>query len=433
MREREMIKVRLSMFLFTVLLGVNSVYSWNRTDEVYTADNAAYTANQSVDPVIDLFEVHKAEIRSVFRQLSDHSGMDIVVGNEVTGSVSMSVTRKTWREILAIVCRVHNLTPIVENNYIYIITQEEFQRRKVGSAAAMEASEIASPLVREIIRLRFTTASNMYEVVNSLLSSRGKATVSDHSNAIIIFDTEENIRQVRQVVSDLDVQSPQVSITCKIIEVTTGMVQKMGIHWGVTEPSYNVTAEHLSADNVIADQAINRVTYGILTPDRLRVALEYLYEDNDAEVVAQPQITTLDNKQARVFMGQQIPVRMRDEAGNTVIQMVNAGTELVVTPHVSGDDMIMLSLNPKKESYNLLADGLPVINEQSAATNVFVRNGETVVIAGLTSNEQRTVETGIPVLKNIPLIGALFKRSIKNVDNRDLIIFVTPKIIPTDI
>ena len=158
-------------------------------------------------------------------------------------------------------------------------------------------------------------------------------------------------------------------------------------------------------------------------------ALEFLYGDNKGEIVAQPQITTIDNKEARIFMGQQIPVKYLDEAGNTVVQMINAGTELIVKPHISGEGRILLELSPKKESYVRQSDGTPVINQQSATTSVVVNNGETVVIAGLTSNEFTEVESGIPILKDIPLLGNLFKRSDKNREKKDLIIFVTPFII----
>jgi type IV pilus assembly protein PilQ len=108
--------------------------------------------------------------------------------------------------------------------------------------------------------------------------------------------------------------------------------------------------------------------------------------------------------------------------------MIDAGTELTVTPHVTGDKRLMLNLKPKKSSYTILGNE-PVINTQSASTNVVVTDGETIVIAGLTSNESIQAEEGIPVLKDIPLIGNLFKRTKKTLDKQDLIVFVTPHII----
>jgi type IV pilus assembly protein PilQ len=266
------------------------------------------------------------------------------------------------------------------------------------------------------------------ESIQTLLSLRGKITIVERNNALIIYDTDEIIAQVRKMIKELDVETPQISISCKIIEVSSGAIQRIGVHWGYMDGSTGVLAQHVPEKIGIVSGALERVSYGILNQNNFTATLEYLFTDNKGEIVAQPQVTTMDNKSARIFMGQQIPVKYLDEAGNTVVKMIDAGTELVVKPHISGDGRILMELNPKKESYTL-QEGIPVINEQSASTNVAVNNGETVVIAGLTSNESINGESGIPVLKDIPLIGNLFKKASKTVDKKDLIIFVTPHIV----
>ena len=376
--------------------------------------------------VIDHFEVNNAKIGSVCKQLSAFSGIDIIVNERVTGTVSISVSRKTWREILEIICRINNLAVINEGSYIYIVSADE----QAKAATSVQVAQELGPLKREVIRISHTPAAEIEKSIQTLLSSRGKVTVVAHTNALIIFDTEENISQIRQMIEQLDIETAQISISCKIIEVATGVVQRLGIHWGYSDNQFEV--EHLpkpAARGDLVSGAIERITYGILNAQNLTAALEYLYGDNKGEIVAQPQITTVDNKEARIFMGQQVPVKYLDEAGNTVVQMINAGTELVVKPHISGEGRILLELSPKKESYVRQPDGTPIINQQSASTNVVVNNGETVVIAGLTSNEYTTNESGIPVLKDIPLLGNLFKRSEKNREKKDLIIFVTPYIL----
>jgi len=401
-------------------------------DQSTTASSVTSTAvsSQTGDRMVDYFEVHDADMRSVFRQLSSYSGVDIVVSDAVKGNVTLTVTNKSWREILGIVCRVNNLAAVKENNYIYVITQDEYRKRAVDEVTGEQMSADASPLKREVIRIKHTPATEMKDAIQALISSRGKINVVNHTNALIIFDTDENIAQIKKMIADLDIEVAQISISCKIIEVSSGTIQRLGVHWGYFDEKANVSAEHLPGTKGFVAGALENISYGILSPENLSVALEYLFTDHKGEVVAQPQITTIDNKEAKIFMGQQIPVKYKDEAGNTVVQMINAGTALVVTPHISGEGRIMLALNPKKESYQL-QEGIPVINEQSATTNVVVNNGETVVIAGLTSNEVQNAEDGIPVLKDIPLIGILFKRSSKTLDKRDLIIFVTPHIIET--
>ncbi|NLG19288.1 MAG: hypothetical protein GX556_18345 [Fibrobacter sp.] len=379
------------------------------------------------DKIIDFFEVHDADVRSVFKQLSAYSGVDIVVSEDVKGTVSLTVTNKSWGEILGIICKVHDLAAANENSYVYIMKNSEFLKRQIDNATGVQTAQDISPLRRELIKVNHVPAKEIVASIQSLLSVRGKVTLIEHNNSLIIYDTHDNIIQIKKMIVDLDREASQVQISCKIIEVSSGAIQRMGVHFGYKSGSFEATHVPNPEAGIISD-AIERVTYGIISPEKFSAALEYLFTDNKGEIVAQPQITTLDNKEARIFMGQQVPVKVRDEAGNTVIQMINAGTALVVKPHISGEGRILLELSPKKESYTML-EGQPVINEQSATTNVVVSNGETVVIAGLTSNETRKVESGVPFLKDIPLIGNLFKRSENNVDKKDLIIFVTPHII----
>lgn len=402
------------------------------------AVNLAAQSNtlQGRGDVIEFYEVHNAKIQSVCKQISAFSGVDIVVSDKVKGSVSLSVSNKTWKQILNIVCRINNLAATYEDSYIYVMSSEELSKRLVDNATNHQAAQELGPLKRQIIKINHTSASEIEKPIQNLLSTRGKLTVVAHNNALIVFDTEENIKQIRRMISQLDIETAQISISCKIIEVSSGVIQQMGVHWGYEDRDANVDAQHIplaDSSSSIISGALERITYGILDRQNFSAALEFLYGDNKGKIVAQPQITTVDNKEARIFMGQQIPVKYLDEAGNTVVKMINAGTELIVKPHISGEGRILLELSPKKESYVRQSDGTPVINEQSATTNVVVNNGETVVIAGLTSNEFTEVEAGIPVLKDIPLLGNLFKRSEKNREKKDLIIFVTPYILNNNI
>lgn len=402
-------------------------------------DNAGAAGAESTAPLIDTFEVTDADVRSVFKMLSKHSGVDIVLSEQVSGAVTLRLTSKSWKDIFVIVCRILELEPMKEDNYFYVMTHSEYQAQILANAASIDVEDKMAPLERHIITLSNTSAKEMVTPVSSLLSARGKITVVEHNNSLIVFDTKENIRSIRELVEKLDIETSQISISCKIIEVNSGEAQNLGIHWGFMNPRISLAASHLdaptgtgggaaTATQVVAG-ALEKVSYGILTPERFSVALEYLFQDQRGEVVAQPSITTLDNKQARIFTGQQVPIVSLDEAGNSVVKMLDAGTELTVTPHVTGEGRIMLDLAPKKKSYTLTEGSQPIINEQSAQTNVVVNDGETVVIAGLTSNETQNAEAGIPFLKDIPLIGNLFKRSQKSRSNKDLIVFVTPHII----
>jgi type IV pilus assembly protein PilQ len=357
--------------------------------------------------------------------------VDIVAADNVKGNVSISVTKKTWLEILNIVCRIGNLTLTTEENYVYILTTDDYLKRQSADAISADATQTLAPLQREIIKINHTPVVEIKESVQGMLSAKGKVTVVEHSNSLILLDTQHNIEQIRKMIAAFDIETAQVSISCKIIEVSSGAAQRLGIHWGIFNRSLGVNAQHFAKNESVIAGALEKVSYGVINQDNLTAALEYLFSDAKGEIVAQPQITTLDNKEAKIFMGQKIPVTRLDEAGNTVVTYINAGTQLIVKPHLSGEGRILLELNPKKESYQM-QQGIPVVSEQSAQTNVVVSNGETVVIAGLTSNEKIEEEEGIPFLKNIPFLGHLFKRSTKSLDKKDLIIFVTPHIIQRD-
>ena len=163
--------------------------------------------------------------------------------------------------------------------------------------------------------------------------------------------------------------------------------------------------------------------------NNVQIAIANILSDASTEVLATPQISTLDNVEAQIFMGDQISIRVIDDDGESSTKMVETGIKLVVTPHVSGDNRIMLDLHPQNDSYRYDEMGQVVISKQEAETKVVVGDGETVVIGGLTRNEHQETESGIPFLMDIPVLGNLFKYTQKKVTKNDLVIFVTPRII----
>ena len=404
------------------------------------ADTSGFDVSSQVarkpvhDKPIAKCDWYNANVRFVFQQLSDYAGYDIVLDPKVTGTVSLTVTNKPWREIMGIVCKIMNLTVIKEPSYLYVVPSEDYRKQQLADATNSQAEQAVEELKREVVKVNNVPAEEMNKSIMPLLSTRGKVTVVERNNALIIFDTEKSIAQIKRTIQELDVETDQVSISCKIIQVTSGMSNNLGVRWGYFDKlaGTDVSAQHLpvpagGSSDIVAG-ALEKLTYGILSQDKFAIALDYLFQNHNANVVAQPLIVTLDNKMAHIFMGSQVPVKYLDKAFNTVIQMLDAGTELSVTPHINGEKRISLDLAPTKRSYSLTGD-LPIINQQSATTNVVVSDGETVVIAGLTSNDEENTEEGIPFLKDIPFIGYLFKRTTKTIEKQDLIIFVTPHII----
>jgi type IV pilus secretin PilQ/predicted competence protein len=386
------------------------------------------------DRIYERWTWHNADVRSVFQELAKVSNVDIVLSDKVNGSLTLTVTNKTWKDVLGIVCKLKKLAVVKERDYLLILSLDEYREDQLNTAASEQTAEQLSPLRREIIRLSNTTAGEMQGSIQTLLSQRGKITVVQHANALIIYDSENNIAQIRAMVRKLDVETEQINIGAKIIEVSSNALQNAGVSWGIfnTINGGDISATHLNGapsaaqltGGPVGAGALERLTWGILTGQKFQAILEYLFTEGKGEVVAQPSITTLDNKEARIFMGSQIRVLKEDISHNTISEFKQAGTELIVTPHVTDGRRVMLQINAKKES----PDGQD-ISSQQATTNVVVSDGETVVIAGLTSTQKTQSESGIPILKDIPLLGHLFKKSNSQLDKKDLIIFVTPTII----
>ena len=379
--------------------------------------------------VYERWEWRDATLQSVASHIASVSGVDIVVdANIASETINISLRNRTWQEVLKIICHTKNWSFRVLNDgsYIYIADERELNDRLVRDAQSARNLEALENLEILTIRLRNTTAEDMMEPIRGVLSQRGRVVPVRHTNSLIIHELSRNVENVMNFIDEMDQEMLQISISAKIVEIGSTATQAMGVQWSF----FDTRGNSISTSGGVADP-FARATFGVLDPMGFTMAMEYLHSNSNVEIVAEPQITTLENREARIFMGSQIPIARRDEAGNTVTEMLNARTELIVTPTVTGQGQIRMNLRPTKTSYAQapgIGEGF-VINEQGAQTNVIVQDGETIVIAGLTSDDTQERRSGIPFLQDIPILGHLFKNQNRRNEKRDLVIFVTPHVI----
>lgn len=397
-------------------------------------------------PVIPTLNFTNTDVRSTFRLLSEYSAVDIVVDPAVTGSVNTVVTNKTWQEVVHIVAKMMNLTVTNELGYLYVQKTEDYQKRLLERAAANSAQDQAAKLQRKIIRISNARADEMEKAIKDQLSPRGKITVVSRTNSLILVDGPEQITAIEKVIRQLDLETNQILIEARLVQVESNALQELGINWSLNSGSgmgWKTGPAGLGGNgnlgtgpfkggnatiNTPASKASQGVAFGLLNGN-LGMAISHLLETGKAEVLATPQITTLDNKEARIFMGDQVPIQTKDVSGNTVTTMFNAGTELIVLPQITAPDRVLLNLKPKKDNYQVVAGAGVVIRKQEAETNVVVTDGETVVIGGLVERSENNSEAGVPLLKDIPLLGVLFRYTRHELVKKDLAIFVTPRIV----
>lgn len=412
----------------------------------------AAPAEGSVAPNKKLYDFNfvNMDYDAVFRSVSVIAGVDILVAPDVKGKISLKVTKKTWQETLDIICEINDLTWVIQDKYITIQRQSTYQAKQKKIADEEKQVEESAPLVRKNFQVHHAKAEELVKVLESMKSSRGRITTVERTNSIIVYDTENKIDQMSNALTELDVETLQIMITAKLVVVNSNLARELGVDWTATMGNAAITpgvagaATGSQAGSTRTSAAVRSFPNNGVSPavsgastaitasvldNNLQIAISNLMGDASTEVLASPQVSTLDNTEAQVFMGDKVSIRVIDDSGESSTQLVETGIKLTVTPHVSGDNRILLDLHPENNSYDYDTKGEIVISTQEAKTKVVVADGETVVIGGLTRNETQESESGIPFLKDIPLLGNLFKYSRKAVIKKDLVIFVTPRII----
>ncbi len=414
----------------------------------------AAPAEGSVAPNKKLYDFNfvNMDYDAIFRSVSVIAGVDILIAPDVKGKISLHVTKKTWQETLDIICNMNDLTWVIQDKYISIQRQSTYQAKQKKIADEEKQAEQTAPLVRKNFQVHHAKADELVKVLDNMKSNRGKISVVERTNSIIVYDTENKIEQMANALTELDVETLQIMITAKLVVVNSELARELGVDWTAAVGSASLTPGTASLASGAAAANSSRISGAIqsfpngkgtspavgkastaitasLLDNNLQIAISNLMGDASTEVLASPQVSTLDNTEARVFMGDQVSIRVIDDSGESSTKMVETGIKLTVTPHVTGDNRILLDLYPQNNSYGYDEKGEIVISTQEAKTKVVVADGETVVIGGLTRNENTESESGIPFLKDIPLLGNLFKYTRKSITKKDLVIFVTPRII----
>ncbi len=414
----------------------------------------AAPAEGSVAPNKKLYDFNfvNMDYDAIFRSVSVIAGVDILIAPDVKGKISLHVTKKTWQETLDIICNMNDLTWVIQDKYISIQRQSTYQAKQKKIADEEKQAEQTAPLVRKNFQVHHAKADELVKVLDNMKSNRGKISVVERTNSIIVYDTENKIEQMANALTELDVETLQIMITAKLVVVNSELARELGVDWTAAVGSASLTPGTASLASGAAAANSSRISGAIqsfpngkgtspavgkastaitasLLDNNLQIAISNLMGDASTEVLASPQVSTLDNTEARVFMGDQVSIRVIDDSGESSTKMVETGIKLTVTPHVTGDNRILLDLYPQNNSYGYDEKGEIVISTQEAKTKVVVADGETVVIGGLTRNENTESESGIPFLKDIPLLGNLFKYTRKAITKKDLVIFVTPRII----
>ncbi len=400
-------------------------------------------------------DVEGADIRTVVRAIQEFSGRNIVVAHDVKASVRANLHNVSWQSALRTVCRANGLDYVDEGGILRVDEAGKLAAEQVDRESARAKAADLVPLETRIVRLNFANAAELAQALQPSLTRRGNIQVEKRSNALIVSDLPSNVARVEEMAGELDEKTPQIEITAKLVDVDAEALRQMGIEWNVG-PTNGDQAEFFSdvpdpgarflkpgndgnqalgseTNAGIADP-VTRVTYGIAKDwGFIEAQLQVLEQNRKANIISNPRITTVQNREAKILVGQKIPLIVQDVAGNPVSQLQTIGIQLKVTPQLTDDKRIIMDLHPEVSdlSTQSTVQGGVIINTSEADTRVMVDDGQTAVIGGLIRTNESTVRRGVPLLMDIPLIGALFSSNSITRQNRELIIFVTPRLVET--
>ncbi|MEZ8063392.1 MULTISPECIES: type IV pilus secretin PilQ [Vibrio] len=404
-------------------------------------------------------------VRNVLQLIADYNDFNLVVSDSVTGNLTLRLDGVPWQQVLDIILQVKGLDKRVDGNVILVAPKDELDLQEQQALEKSRLEEELGELKSEIIKIHFAKATDIADMIGgdgtvSMLSDRGSITIDERTNSLLIRELEENIAVIRSIIESLDIPVKQVQIEARIVTVTEGNLDELGVRWGASstngsftvggsiEGNYPSIAPYDSnGGNSVIDEYLN-VNLGATSSNASSIAfqvaklgsdtlldleLSALQQESKAEIISSPRLITTNKKPAYIEQGTEIPYLESSSSGATSVAFKKAVLSLKVTPQITPDNRLVLDLSVTQDRPGQVVKtgtGEAVaIDTQRIGTQVLVNNGETVVLGGIFQHSVSSTVDKVPLLGDLPVLGALFRRSYENVGKSELLIFVTPKVV----
>ncbi len=409
-----------------------------------------YTLNAQMDKRYEHLVFQDADIKAIFQFLANESGINIVVNPDVTATVTLDLRNITLQRVIDILLESYDLTMIKETSYYRVMNTEAYRAKQRDAMNYEKQKKDLLDTQTRVFQVEHAKAGEITGALQQGLSHRGTIVTDERSNSIIITDIPEQFSKIETLLEEIDVATKQVKVSAKILLVDKSFLEQIGIKWQMGKPYQNMNGQEINAisnrqsilasgiDNTgvqtwsNADQVAEKLgnfTWGIMTGEyALQNTISAILSRNSGEIIDQPDITTMDNTAASIFSGEEIPISVLDEAGNTLTRFYNVGTTLDVTPHITVNDRVMLDLNVERNAYTPTSGGYSIL-KRTAQTTIIIGEDETAVIGGVQTIDTQEGTKGIPILMDLPLIGRLFRYTTDENRTKDLVIFVSAEIL----
>ena len=413
-------------------------------------------------------------VRNVLQLIADYNAFNLVVSDSVTGNLTLRLDGVPWQQVLDIILQVKGLDKRVEGNVVLVAPKTELDAQQKQRLEQARMEEELGDLSSELIQINFAKASDISTLIGgegelSMLSSRGNITVDERTNSLIIRDLQSNIDIIKGIVESLDIPVKQVQIEARIVTVNEGNMQDLGVRWGIAETNGSFSAggsiestvgqagiadgrsgidftgngdstvgieDFLNVNLAATSSNASSIAFQVAklgSDTLLDLELSALQAESKAEIISSPRLITTNKQPAYIEQGTEIPYLEASSSGATSVSFKKAVLSLKVTPQITPDNRLVLDLSVTQDrpgSVVKTGDGEAVaIDTQRIGTQVLVNNGETVVLGGIYQHSVQTSVDKVPLLGDIPYLGALFRRSYENYGKSELLIFVTPKVV----
>jgi type IV pilus assembly protein PilQ len=428
------------------------------------------------------------EVRSVLQLIADFTDLNLVASDTVSGNITLRLNNVPWDQALDIVLKAKGLDKRQEGNVLMVAPAAEIAERERLQVEANKQLQELAPLQTEFIRVRYADARELFELfdaeeggsggggdenaTDSILSERGSAIVDERTNTIILTDTEDKIAEFKLLISKIDIPIRQVLIEARIVIANTDFRREIGTRWGLQgarEPGddlfgfsgslegfdgesnpWTIFSESFPTQqnftpgegSILVNDSTLGVDLGVANPagsfalefltDNTFIDLEISALENDGkgEIVSQPKVLTGDKQKAVIKAGTEVAYQKATSSGATSIEFKEAVLKLEVVPQITPDNRIIMDLVVSQDSVgDLVFNGQPIIDITEIETQALVGDGQTLVLGGLFQMQTVDNQEKVPLLGDIPVLGRLFRKDIDDMEKREILIFITPKII----
>lgn len=387
-------------------------------------------------------ETNEMDVREVFKLISEESGVNLVLADEVRGNISLKLREVPWDQALVVVMKAKKLGYTRSGNVLRIAPIADIQAEEDKAYALAQAKKVAEPLVVRMVPISYAKVEDLVTQVKSFMTDKGKVVGDTRTSSLVLSETADNMDKVLSLIKSIDVPPPQVLIEGKVVEATEQFQRAIGVNWNLVGRPGSIRGARAVGNLAIQPGGLGSsslgLSFNIGTLDGLgdlSAQLALFEREDAAKVLSSPRIVTLHNETAQINQSAEIPLISSTTADGATTKNVSfkpVKLSLAVTPQITNDGAVIMSVDVSREFVGAVVEETTQarpVNSRNAKTKVLVKNGQTAVIGGIYQNDSTQNETKVPLLGDIPIFGWLFKTKSRDNTKNELLIFLTPRIL----